>query len=190
MKLLFKILSIGVAFLGASATGNAQELLTFDDVSPVLYTIITNGYGGLGWNNFLIQNAQELAPIDNGMVSSPNVALNMLGKPASFSSSSPLTLDSAYFTSVYDSQDQLTVQGFAEGTELYNNTYTIYHDSLTLINFDYAGVDSVLFSTSASAYFTMDNMMVTVPEPDTCTLMSIAVVLGGLGVLRKKSVIK
>ena len=185
MKILSKLI-IGAVFLGGTSLGNAQqELFSFDDQSPVLYMIIPDGYGGLGWNGFLIANASELDPTGSGMVSSPNVALNSFGQPASFHSSSPLTLDSAWFTSVYASQDQLTVQGFAGASELYSNTFTIYHDTSTLINFAYAGVDSVQFSTAAGAYFTMDNMMITIPEPDTCALMSVAVALGGFGCWRK-----
>jgi hypothetical protein len=187
MKLLCKILSIGVLCLGTTGAGNAQELFTFDDVSIVDYVIMPNGYGGLGWNNFFVQYAPAVpGAFDAGVVSSPNVAFNGLGDPAWFSSSSPLTLDSAYFTSVYASEDQLTVQGFSGGTLLYNNTYTIYHDAITLINFDYTDVDSVHFSTSAGALFTMDNMTITVPEPGACTLMSVAMALGGFGVWRKK----
>jgi hypothetical protein len=186
MKLLSTLLFIGTAFLGATVTGKAQTLLTFDDVSTVSYAIMPNGYDGLGWNNFFVQYAPEAAGFVNGVVSSPNVAFNGLGNPASFSSSSPLTLDSAYFTSVYASQELLIVQGFAGGTQLYENTYTIYHDTLTVINFDYTGVDSVQFSTSPGALFTMDNMTITVPEPSTCALMSIAVALGGFEAWRRK----
>jgi hypothetical protein len=32
----------------------------------------------------------------------------------------------------------------------------------------------------------MDNMTITVPEPGACTLMSVAMALGGFGVWRKK----
>jgi hypothetical protein len=185
MKLPSALLSIGIAFLGPTVPGNAQTSLTFDDVSTVSYTIMPNGYGGLEWNNFFVQYAPEgLGAFDTGVVSSPNVAFNGLGNPAFFSS--PLTLDSAYFTSVYASQDQLTVRGFAGGTQLYDNTYTIYHDTLTLINFDYTGVDSVQFSTSGGTLFTMDNMTITVPEPGTFALTSVALGLGGFGVWRKK----
>jgi hypothetical protein len=181
MKLLSKLLCIGIVFLGATAAGNAQTIFTFDDISTVGYTIIPNGYGGLEWNNFFVQYAPEATGFVNGVVSPPNVAFNGLGTPASFSSSSPLTLDSAYFTSVYASQDQLTVQCFAGGTKLYDNTYAIYHDTLTLINFNYVGVDRVLFSTSAGALFTMDNMTITVPEP--CTLLLLGL---GAAMLRRK----
>src|SRR5450759_1355764 len=179
MKLLSKLLYVGIASLGATVAGNAATIFTFDNVSPGDYVIIQNGYGGLGWNNFFIQNALNAGGFGNGMISSPNVAFNGLGDPAAFTSTSPLTLDSAYFTSVYASQDQLTVQGFSGGTRLYNNTYVIYHEPVTLSNFNYVGVDRILVSTSAGALFTMDNMTITVPEPATCALMSVAAALVG-----------
>jgi len=176
-----------IVFLGVNAIGNAQTIYTFDDVSPVEYTIIPNGYGGLEWNNFFIQNTSNSPGFANGAVSSPNVAFNGFGNPASFSSSSAFTLDSGYFTSVYVSQDQLTVEGFAGPFQVYQNTYTISHNSPTLINFDYAGVSSVQFSTSSGTLFTMDNMTLTVPEPSTCALASLAVAFGGFIMRRKKS---
>lgn len=187
MKRLSKLLCIGIAFFGVSAIGSAQTIFTFDDITTISYAIIPNGYDGLKWNNFFVQYAPEASGFTNGVVSSPNVAFNGLGTPASFSSGSAFTLNSAYFTSVYASHDQLTVQGFAGGTQLYGNTYTIYHDNLTLIKFNYVGVDTVQFSTSLGTLFTMDNMTVTVPEPSSGVLISLAAALAGFTARLKRS---
>jgi hypothetical protein len=124
----------------------------------------------LNWSNFYVQNPQAIPNFATGVVSSPNVAFNGLGGAASFSSSSPFTWDSAYFTSVYASQDQLTVQFFSHGSQVFSSAYTIFHDTPTLVALTFPGVDSIQLSTSDGAVFAMDNMTITIPEPSTCLL--------------------
>ena len=91
-------LTIFFVFLVSVAATHTDgiTIFTFDDVSPVQYVQIQNGYGGLGWQNFFIQNAENTPPFDIGMVSSPNVAFNGLGDPASISSGNTFTLQSAH----------------------------------------------------------------------------------------------
>jgi hypothetical protein len=162
MKSLLRILCISIAFLGAIAAGRANELLTFDDIptgggNPP----VPNGYGGLNWYNF--------------------GAFNFYGSPATISVSSGLfDLDSAYLTSALNSQptQYIQVQGYSGATMRYNNTYLVNNAGPTLINFDYIGINSVTFASGAQE-FAMDNLTVTVPEPNACALISMAMVLGG-----------
>jgi hypothetical protein len=100
MKLQSKLMCIGIAFLGATTAGNAQVLLTFDDLSTVPPVpgepgegVIPNGYGGLDWNNFGVLDGMEAQPTygyNTGVVSSPNVAFNEYGSPASIATPSGL----------------------------------------------------------------------------------------------------
>lgn len=190
---LSKILCIGIAFFGVTAIGNAQTTLTFDDYSTggYLYGVgITNGYGGLNWNNFFVYNTPATFGLDyaNGVVSSPNDAGNSMdGSPASISSSSAFTFDSAYFMAIGGGNGYLTVYGFSGGTQVYDTSYYIPPNAPALFTFDYANVDTVEFVSAADVPFTMDNMTITVPEPSTCALASLAVVFGGLMSWRKKS---
>ncbi len=196
MKLLSKLLCIGTAFLGAATAGNAQELLMFDDL-PAIYptptdlNLIPNGYGGLNWNNFGVIDGLKVTPdygYYTGVVSPPNVAFNEYGDPASISVSKGLfDLDSAYLTAALNLGTPLNiqVQGFVGTTLLYNNTYTVNNSGPTLVNFDYLGVNRVTFTSSPAEVFAMDNLTVTVPEPGTCLLISVAAALGGFGVRRR-----
>src|SRR5580658_3732952 len=110
MKPRFKLLFIGIALVGATAAGNAATLLTFDDLpaggpSALYPPVVPNGYGGLNWGNFAVENGLEFdaTPGDGyyyGVVSSSNVAFNDYGNPASITVSSGLfDLDSGYLTS-------------------------------------------------------------------------------------------
>jgi hypothetical protein len=201
MKPRFKLLFIGIALVGATAAGNAATLLTFDDLpaggpSDFDPPVVPDGYGGLNWDNFAVVNGLEFGATTGegyyyGVVSSPNVAFNDYGDPASLAVSSGLfDLDSGYLTSALNSFPTLNiqVQGFVGATMLYNNTYTVNNSGPTLINFDYAGVDSVTFTAGDEepSWFVMDNLTVTVPEPRTYALMSMAVVLAGFNVRRRK----
>ena len=195
MNLLFTTFCIGMVFLGAPATGNAQELLTFDDMTAGgglgPYPAVPNGFGGLNWDNFAVINGLEVGPTYGyytGVVSPSNVAFNSFGNPSSIAVSSGLfDLDSAYLTSALNSvpTQNIQVQGFVGTTMLYNNTYTVNNSGPTLINFGYTGIESVTF-TSGGQQFAMDNLTVTVPEPGTIGLLVISSVVVGLGSLRKR----
>src|ERR1041385_8279140 len=114
------------AHLVLLAVAHGQTVtLTFDDVSPVDYVIIQNGYGGLQWNNFFIENGSNSPGFYKGAVSPPNVAFNGLGNEASINSSAPFAFISAYLTAVDVGTQQIRVQGFTAGVRRYDNTYTV-----------------------------------------------------------------
>ena len=186
MKQLLKLTCIGIALLGVTATGNAQELLTFDDLPTTPpgpgqagIGLLPNGYGGLNWENFNVIDGLEAEPsygYYTGVVSSPNVAFNVYGDPASISDPNGLfDLDSAYLTAALnlDTPLNIEIQGFDGATMLYDNTYTVYNTGPTLINFNYNGVNSVTFISAPPQQFAMDNLMVTVPEPSVMGLLGI-----------------
>jgi hypothetical protein len=181
---------LGFSILAATATHaqNGSTILTFDDVSPVYDELIPNGYHGLQWNNFFIENGLNAPGFHNGAVSPPNVAFNGLGDPAGFSSGSMFTLQPAYFTAVYVGAQQIRAQGFSAGIQTYDNTYTVDDIAPTLLNFNYSEVDQVRFTivSSPGSIFAMDNLVVVVPEPSICSLLSVGVFLGAFGLLRRK----
>ena len=195
MKLLFTTLCIGMVFLGATATVNAQELLTFDDMTAGgglgPNPAVPNGFGGLNWSNFGVINGLEVGPsygYHTGVVSQSNVTFNLFGNPSSIAISSGLfDLDSAYLASALNSipTQNIQVQGFVGTTMLYNNTYTVNNSGPTSVNFGYTGIESVTF-TSGGQPFVMDNLTVTIPEPGTIRLFVISSVMVGLCSLRKR----
>jgi hypothetical protein len=148
--------------LAQCPTNITTQTLTFDDVSPYEYVIISNGYGGLQWNNFFIQNGSRSPGFYRGAVSPPNVAFDGLGNPASISSDALFTLKSAYLTAVYVNSQRISVQGFKNGSLIYNNTYDVNDNAPTLINFNYVGVDLVTFAITQSfnGIFAMDNLVI------------------------------
>jgi hypothetical protein len=204
MKLLFTVLYIGIGFFGTIILGNAQGVLTFDNLPSGDYrggpgfAAVPNGYGGLNWNNFGVVNGAEMSPSNgyasvlgyySGVVSPNNVAFNEYGDPASITVSGGLfDLDSAYLTSAIDSVPLLDiqVQGFVGATMLYNNTYTVNNSGSTLINFDYSGIDSVTF-TSGEEPFAMDNLTVSVPEPKSLNLAFLFISLAIASILWRRS---
>ncbi|HWY32427.1 MAG TPA: hypothetical protein VNX46_16815 [Candidatus Acidoferrum sp.] len=178
MKSRFNLLLVLLVLTEMARTESAfATLLTFDHLStgavPGLdHTVVPNGYGGLSWDNFGALDglaAGHSYGYYTGVVSPNNVAFNMYGDSASISvSSGSFDLESAYLTSALNSVpiQQIQVQGFVGGTVVYNNICTVNNYGPTLINFDYVGIQSVTF-TSGSQQFAMDNLAVSVPEPDT-----------------------
>jgi hypothetical protein len=169
MKLLSALLFTYLMSLAGTHAQAVVRTLTFDDTSPFDYVLIENGYGGLQWNNFFIQNGLNAPGFYRGAVSPPNVAFNGLGNQASISSSTAFTLISAYLTAVYVDAQQIRVQGFTGGARVYNNVYDVNGNAPTLVNFNYVGVDQVTFAiiTSPSGIFAMDNLVISLRVVDS-----------------------
>src|SRR5260370_32473523 len=148
--------------LAQCPTNITTKTLTFDDVSPYEYVIISNGYGGLQWTNFFIQNGSRSPGFDRGAVSQPNVALDGFGDPASISSDALFSLKSAYLTAVYVNSQRISVQGFRNGSLIYNNTYDVNDNAPTLFHFNYRGGDRVTFGITQypTGIFAMDNLVI------------------------------
>jgi hypothetical protein len=187
MKSLLKLAclyftSAGMAFGATSVT------ITFDDLAPpwdgsTYEGPIPNGYDGFQWNNFYVMDAALLGAVNgykNGMVSANNVAFNAAGNPAMFSAGS-FDLNSAYLTAAWNDGLQVEVQGFVGTTLTYDNTYTVNTTGPTLLDFNYLGVDEVSFISSGGVpngnylggpgtQFVMDNLAVTIPEPNLLAL--------------------
>jgi hypothetical protein len=167
---------------------HAQTLITFDDASE---GTISNGYAGLNWNNFGVLNISKTVAggYINGIISTPNIAFNDNGFPASFSSPTPFTLNSAYLTAAWNNGLNVEVQGFLNGKLAYDNTYIVNTTGPILENFNYAGVTSVTFTSSGGTpagylgsgeHFAMDNMTITpTPEPQTWALFVIGFLFVG-----------
>jgi hypothetical protein len=152
------LLVICAAILLAPTTrAGADQLITFDDINTGatgdVYPI-SNPYAGLTWNNFGV-----LSPATSGqclkqcgyyfgIISSPNVAFNILGNPASFSSSTPFTLNSFYLTA--DENDGLivSVTGLLKGTPVDTASFTLSSTSPTLATLNWANIDEVDFFAS------------------------------------------
>jgi hypothetical protein len=152
------LLAIGATLVLAPITrAGADQLIIFDDINTG-----TNGdvfpilspYAGLNWNNFGVispaTSNQCFAQCGYffGIISSPNVAFNILGNPASFSSSTPFTLNSFYLTADENDGLNVSVTGLLNGVVADTATFTVNSTSPTLATFNWANINEVDFSAS------------------------------------------
>jgi hypothetical protein len=182
-----------VSLLGLSITQSARAtLITFDDLGG---GPIPNGYQGLNWSNFYVLNTSGFTPSGyvNGTISSPNVAFNAFGNPASFAGSSPFTLTSAYLTAAWNDGLNVEVIGLLGVNTVYDNTYVLNTQTPMHINFNYVGIDTVEFIAfgginhgygGSGTHFAMDNLVINgngVPDAgSTFVLLGLAVCSIGL----------
>ena len=147
--------------------------ITFDDLPSSEGQSLLPGYAGLYWNNvsFLNGLATTLNPsgYQAGTVSSPNVIYNPGGNPATIIGITPFDLLSVYATAAWKDNLQLEAKGYIGNTIVYNVTNTLSASAPTLINYNFYGVNRIIFSTSGgtqhSGYastgeqFVMDNLL-------------------------------
>ncbi|HWW02385.1 MAG TPA: hypothetical protein VNZ64_21990 [Candidatus Acidoferrum sp.] len=182
--------SAGAILCSGTGVYGQGQLITFDDLtttndlqvfngSNYYYSEVPTNYNGLTWTNFGVTAGaiDTNSGYQAAVVSSKNVVFNRNGNPASISNGTPFSVMSAYFTAAWNDNLQLEAQGYAGGTLLYDRSYTLSATAPTLISFNYAGVDQVLFrafgGTPHSGYsysdppyaggtwFAMDNLTVT-----------------------------
>ena len=153
---------------GALAHG---KTITFDDLSPGAsangWITISNGYESLTWSGFGVLNGSVRPTTEGyrvGTVSTPNVAFNLYGDPASFGCTSPFDVHSAFVTAAFVTGLQVRVLGYSGANVVYDNTFTVSPSAATLLQLDYLGVDRVSFISSPSSQFALDNLDVTLPD--------------------------
>lgn len=180
MNLKKLVFATAIAIASAHATA---EMVTFDEFPDFeLATRIPVGYANLFWDNFYVMNPSHhfmFSGYGKGTISSPNIAFNWTSSPASFSRTTPFTLDSFYVTKAfYDGVthvDAYTGSTLAYSRDVYSTTTTP-----TLAVFNWTNVTRVVISDGDLTYQSViDNISINaVPEPETYAML-----LGGLGLL-------
>ena len=169
VKLTNAISVIILLFLSNSAQA---QVITFDDISGSL----PDTYDGFAWHNFALENGANSTIQNgyaNGVVSSPNVVYNYNSGdfgPATISSTSPFSLNSASFTGAWD--DNLLVHAVGSGDATYSKYFTVNTNSPSSVTFNWNNLNSLAFYSlggtpnpslagyGGGASFAMDNLVV------------------------------
>lgn len=183
----------------AYSTASAS-ILDFEGLSSG-QTPIGNGYGGLNWSNMFVLNpATDIfgtSGYPGGLVSGDNVAFNGGGSAATVSNGT-FDFNSVYLAGAWNDGLNVRAQGFLNGNLLYDQTVvtsyaTTNGASATLFNFNFLGIDELVFSSFGGTYqggngggtqFVMDDMEINrnnvVPEPGTIVIWT---VIAGTGLV-------
>ena len=160
--------------------------LTFEGITTTEGYVnpVPNGYGNLNWTNFYVVNGQDPFYVNTGYgagtVSGQHVAYNYASQQAT-TAGSPFDFNSVYLTAAWNTGLNIRVRGLNSGNLLYDNTVVVNPDAPTLFNFNYLGIDRLIFDSfggvgPGGTQFAMDDMTINaIPEPGTGLL-----VIGGL----------
>jgi len=185
------VLALGVGVSTANADSIRVRVLTFDDLGSARdLPAVPNGYGGLSWSKFDLENFAYMPPTVgsdsgylHGTISAPNVAFNDSGNPASFGAKTPFNFVSAFLTPAWSDDLHVTVQGFANDQLKYSETLVLPSTTNpNLVMFNFLNVDRVRFESFGGTnvvaggngtQFAMDNVSIggVAPTPEPASLL-------------------
>ena len=169
----------GVMFPASAIT------ITFDDL-PDDKVPVPSGYAGLEWDNFYYLDGAPYASIGgyaDAFISPSRIGYNGFGFPATFSSISLFTLNSAYLTAAWNDDLEVTITGLLGGSALFSTSVVLSATSPTLVNFNFTDIDSVTFVSSGGTphpgysgqgtHFAIDNIVLNEPTVVPPTITSV-----------------
>ena len=149
----------------AAPSAHAQAMLLNFDAIPCPTSAIPNGTGGLNWANmFCADGPTTGGGYATGTVSSPNIAFNAGGNPATVTRSGGgvFSLSSAQLTTAFTPAPQVRVEGFVGATSVALLTFSPTNTGPTLVDLSpIVNVDRVVFtSVPGGAYqqFVLDDL--------------------------------
>jgi hypothetical protein len=158
---VFVLLAAAGLAAAAERRGEASTLLTFDDTGTTAEQPLYSGYGGLNWQNvetmninWWVSSGNPTNGYVNGEVSPPIVAWVPANSAmastatATISSSTPFAFGSADLTSAWNDNLVLKVIGYLDGQIVGTDTVTLNPSAPTLVNFNFADVDTVTLTAS------------------------------------------
>ena len=197
MSRLWKMIPCTALFVGVflwSATTRAVTL-TFDDLAPTIYGALPTNYAGFQWTE--LGDTGVIDPTTygslpngyyNGVVSQTNVAYT--NSPLTITNSTPFTFEAGYFTSAWNDNLNLSIQGF-QGSALVDSASLVLQVSgPTYFVADFENIDKLVISPSggtkdpavsgSGTYVAMDNLSFGPAETTAAPLPSAGFAIFGL----------
>jgi hypothetical protein len=183
-----------LAVLIALPAASRADLLTFDGNGNPTNVPVTNGYGGLVYNQFDLLNTT----INTGAfhpafpISSPEVLYDNYANTASFGvTTGSFTLNSLYLAGG-DSTDSVTLTASVVGGGTDTATFTVSNSAASFETLNWSGITGVTFTTNpVGEYFAIDNVTINAPatsatpEPSSLALLGTGI-LSVAGAVRRK----
>lgn len=201
MKKLPRNWLASAALLACCAQAQAT-LITFDDAVPVdSGGYIVQPYKGFDWFNVSVLNpyaaggAWVFSGAATGMVSLPRVAYEYSASPIQISSSTPFTINSAYFGALWRDGVTLTLRGLRDGFIVETTSFQVGTEGSELHTLNWSGLDALTIAASGgtdsgngghTSAFYFDNLIVNapvVPEPGALAMLVLG--LAGVGLARR-----
>lgn len=171
------VAAIGVTAIALGIVGSAQAAtLSFDDL-PGNEGAISNGYGGLNWENFYYINSADYWPgagYKTGTVSGINTTYNGWGNSATISiNSGTFDFNSAYLTGVWNNGLIIKLDGLLGGVQKYSQTVIVDTSAPIKFDFHFLEINSLQITSSGGEYadtlgwgthFALDEFSFNLPE--------------------------
>jgi hypothetical protein len=178
-------------------------VIGFEDLYPVLDKSATNaipaGYAGFNWSSRFRLMTREYAAASTGVGYTNGMIGNVVAYTSGAAGANSVEMSSgdlfnfagAYITSVWKMSQDVQVQGYYNGSLIYDTTIFTSSDRAYWFDFDFENIDRLrivpgingtdIYGTYRGSHLAIENITI-VPEPATLMLLA----LGGLLIKRKR----